>query len=103
MAEPIAEIQGTGIPDGWFVPAEDHAREFEKQLAREVRPGNPAYGHVLVAALKSDHNDDVLFVERTDAGPVFWLIHLTWATSVNSCWPMAVRIDFPADLVDDPS
>ncbi len=100
MAEPTPELQGADVPEGWFVPGEWQARGLETRLARKVGPGNPAHGHALLTALKSDHTDEVVFVERTDAGPLFWLVHLTRGTPVDAHRPIAVRIDFPADIVD---
>lgn len=100
------ELRSIPLPPRWFAVDAEHAHGLEEQLAREVRPGNPAHGRRLAAVLKSDTNDDVVFVEEdpTEAGaglPVWWLIHLTWGTPVDARWPVAVRINVPEDLRDE--
>lgn len=95
------ELRAIALPDRWWAIDAELARGLEAQLAREVRPGNPAHGRRLEAVLKSDTNDDVVFVEDDpDRGPTWWLVHLTWGTPIDARWPVAVRIKVPDDLRD---
>lgn len=93
-----AALSGVAISDDWFVMWPDLAHAMEAQLARELLPDHVLAGRHLVGALKSNDSDDVVFYERDAAGNVlaWWMVHLSWATSVDARWPSTARLDPPA-------
>jgi hypothetical protein len=66
------------LPQGWFYPDRDTARELRAELLRELPPDHALAGRpVETFAWREGATDDVLF-RHTDEPDRFTVIHLSW-------------------------
>ncbi len=66
------------LPEGWFYPTAEEAKELLEELHRELTSGHLLDGvSVETFAHRDGATDDVLF-RHVDAAERFTVIHLTW-------------------------
>jgi hypothetical protein len=92
------------LPEGWFYPDDDTARDLHAELQRELPPGHILAGRpVETFAWREGATDDVLFRHAGEPDR-FTVIHLSWLgrTEINSSHP-AVEFDgtFAGFLADE--